>query len=88
MLEDRQMRDGSCPHCLDIYPGEDPHPNNATRCDGCGHSRATMCCQTIRDDDGVVIGTYCDGCQAILAERGLEPGEHEQYQLMEATDAE
>lgn len=78
---DRPIPNGECPHCADIYPHDDPHPNNATRCDGCGHQRAEKRCETI-EDGGEIVGTYCQGCRRILDESGMEPGEHEQYTLM------
>jgi hypothetical protein len=84
MPQDRPTLDGSCPHCADIYPGTDPHPTNAVRCDGCGHQRADGCCETIEDGDEIV-GTYCRGCREILDENGIEPGNHEQYTLMEVS---
>jgi len=84
MPRDRQTLDGSCPHCADIYPGMDPHPDNAVRCDGCGHERADGCCKTIKGG-GEIMGTYCRGCRQILDEDGIGPGGHEQYTLMETS---
>lgn len=73
---------GGCTHCGDARPHSDTHPNNATRCDGCGNTRAEMDCKTFTDE-GEVIGTYCLGCRNILDERGLAPGQHQQYRLMD-----
>lgn len=82
---DQPTLDGGCPHCADIYPHTEPHPNNATRCDGCGHQRAEVNCDTVMADDGTHLGTYCYGCQQIMENGTVEPGEHEQYTLMEGS---
>jgi hypothetical protein len=82
MPQDSPTLDGSCPHCADIHPETDPHPSNAVRCDGCGHQRAETSCETI-ENGGQILGTYCQGCRQILDESGIEPGEHEQFTLME-----
>ena len=74
---------GGCTICGDARPGSDTHPNNAVRCDGCGHNRAEMDCKTYRDGE-TVIGTYCRGCQTIMDDETIQPGEHEQYCLMDA----
>ena len=80
---DAPTLDGSCPHCADIYPHTEPHADNAVRCDGCGSQRADMNCMTYKGD-GNIQGTYCRGCREILRETWeLEPGEHEQYALMD-----
>ena len=83
---DRPTLDGGCPYCADIYPHSDPHPDNATRCDGCGHQRAEKQTLTIPDEDEEeIIGTYCRGCLKILDEDDIEAGGHEQYTLMEGS---
>ena len=51
------------------------------RCDGCG-TTARGAIQHV-DDDGVVVATYCQGCDALRELRGIEPGDHQQHRLLE-----
>jgi len=84
MPMDRYDPEGDCPYCAEIYPHSEPHPDNAVRCNGCGNLRAESHTLTIPDEDEEeIIGTYCRGCLKILDEDDIEPGQHEQYTLME-----
>lgn len=51
------------------------------RCDGCG-SDATA---TVRHDLGDTDATveYCLGCEMLRELRGISPGAHDQYELLE-----
>lgn len=50
------------------------------RCDGCGSETSAW---RVYRDEGHVIATYCYGCDEHRERNGIEPGEHEQYQLLE-----
>lgn len=55
--------------------------DSPTRCDGCGE-RTSGAVHYL--DDGGKTATYCPGCETLRRVRGVEPGEHEQYKLVDA----
>ena len=59
------------------------------RCDGCGTTTTTY--RTFFEaggatQNGIVLGTYCYGCCEHMERNDIQPGGHEQYQLLEAGD--
>jgi hypothetical protein len=53
------------------------------RCDGCGTETSGATKHTSADVV-TVLGTYCPGCEQYRQLHDIEPGEHEQHELLEA----
>jgi hypothetical protein len=54
------------------------------RCDGCGDESSGL---TFHRDDGEMLAKYCPGCELVREINDRTPGEHEQYELLEAIQA-
>jgi len=50
------------------------------RCDGCGSLTTNW--RVYRDGE-TVVATYCYGCNEHMSRNGVDPGDHEQYRLLE-----
>ena len=53
------------------------------RCDGCGTE--TSGARVIECDDDETT-TYCPGCQSLVDRHGIDPGDHDHYELLEAVN--
>lgn len=56
------------------------------RCDGCGEETSGTVEHVVEADGDECRFVYCNGCESIRELRGIEPGDHDQYKLLETND--